>query len=104
MEDIMGSKINIVPEVKEIALADIKTAPYNPREISDEALTGLRESLEKFGYVDLMVVNKRNMRIIAGHQRYKILQADGIQTVTAILVDVDEIQEQAMNVTLNSPE
>lgn len=98
------AKINLKPEICDIKMEDLKPAPYNPRDISDEALSGLRHSLEKFGYVDLLVVNKRNMRIISGHQRYKILQADGVQTVTAILVDVDEIQEQAMNVTLNSPE
>ncbi len=98
------AKINIKPEISDIKLSDIKPAPYNPREISNEALSGLRHSLEKFGYVDLMVVNKRNMRVISGHQRYKILQAEGIETLTAILVDVDEIQEQAMNVTLNNQE
>lgn len=98
------AKINIKPEICDINMADLKPAPYNPRDISNDALSGLRHSLEKFGYVDLLVVNKRNMRIISGHQRYKILQADGVETVTAILVDVDEIQEQAMNVTLNSPE
>ena len=98
------AKINIKPEISDIKLSDIKPAPYNPREISNEALSGLRHSLEKFGYVDLMVVNKRNMRVISGHQRYKILQAEGVETVTAILVDVDEIQEQAMNVTLNNQE
>ncbi len=98
------AKINVKPEISDIKLSDIKPAPYNPREISNEALSGLRHSLEKFGYVDLMVVNKRNMRVISGHQRYKILQAEGVETVTAILVDVDEIQEQAMNVTLNNQE
>lgn len=98
----MGEKINIKPEVKEINLADIKPAPYNPREISDEALAGLRVSLEKFGYVNLLVVNKRNMRIIAGHQRYKILQMDGVETAHAVMVDVDEIQEHAMNISLNN--
>jgi len=85
-------------------MSDLKPAPYNPREIAPEALAGLRQSLEKFGLVDLLVVNKRNMRIISGHQRYKILQADGVETVTAIMVDVDEIAEMAMNVTLNSQE
>ena len=87
----MESKINIKPEIQEVNLADIKPAPYNPREISDEALAGLRMSLEKFGYVDLLVVNKRNMRIIAGHQRYKVLQMDGVKTAHVIMVDVDEI-------------
>ena len=98
------AKINIKPEISEIKLADLKPSPYNPREISNEALLGLRHSLEKFGYVDLLVVNKRNMRIISGHQRYKIMQAEGVETAPAILVDADEIQEQAMNVTLNNPE
>ena len=98
------AKINIKPEISEIKLTELKPSPYNPREISNEALLGLRHSLEKFGYVDLLVVNKRNMRIISGHQRYKILQAEGVETAPAILVDADEIQEQAMNVTLNNQE
>jgi DNA modification methylase len=98
------AKINIKPEISEIKLAELKPSPYNPREISNEALLGLRHSLERFGYVDLLVVNKRNMRIISGHQRYKILQAEGVEIAPAILVDVDEIQEQAMNVTLNNQE
>jgi len=98
------SKIHVKPDIQEVKMSDLKPAPYNPREIAPEALAGLRQSLEKFGLVDLLVVNKRNMRIISGHQRYKILQADGVETVTAIMVDVDEIAEMAMNVTLNSQE
>ena len=100
----MVSKVKINPEISDIKLSDIRPAPYNPREISNEALAGLRHSLEKFGYVDLLIVNKRNMRIISGHQRYKILQAEGVESVKAIIVDVDEVEEQAMNVTLNNPE
>jgi len=99
----MGN-INVKPDIKDVLLSEIQPAPYNPREISEEALAGLRESLERFGVVDLLVVNKRNMRIISGHQRYKILQESGVDKVTAIMVDVDEISEMAMNVTLNSQE
>lgn len=98
------AKIDVKPDICDVRMSDLKPAPYNPREISEEALAGLRQSLERFGMVDLLVVNRRNMRIISGHQRYKILQAEGIETVTAIMVDVDEISEMAMNVTLNSQE
>ncbi|MDX9703977.1 MAG: DNA methyltransferase [Candidatus Auribacterota bacterium] len=98
------TKINTKPEIFEVKLADLKPAPYNPREISEEAMAGLRHSLEKFGLVDLLVVNKRNMHIISGHQRYKILQAENVESVTAIMVDLDDIAEKAMNVTLNSQE
>ena len=95
-------KINVKPDIQDIHVSALNPAPYNPRDISPEALAGLRQSLERFGMVDLLVVNKRNMRVISGHQRLKILQQEGIETVTAIVVDVDEISEMAMNVTLNS--
>ena len=95
-------KINVKPDIQDIHVSALNPAPYNPRDISPEALAGLKQSLERFGMVDLLVVNKRNMRVISGHQRLKILQQEGIETVTAIVVDVDEVSEMAMNVTLNS--
>jgi len=110
---ILGSKglgkntaraaIDTMPEIKVVQLAALKPAPYNPREISDLALSGLQVSLQQFGYVALMVVNKRTMRIIAGHQRYKILLAEKIKKAPVILVDVDKTEERAMSVTLNNP-
>jgi len=63
------SNLRIQPEIKEMRIADLVPAPYNPRKITDQAYAGLRESLQKFGLVDLLVVNKRNNRIIGGHQR-----------------------------------
>ena len=97
-------KINVQPEIVEVKVSDLNPAPYNPREISEGAYTGLKHSLEKFGYVGLIVVNKRNMRIVGGHQRYKILQEYDIESVKVIMVDLDEIEEQAMNLTLNNNE
>lgn len=96
--------IKVKPDICDVLLSDIQPAAYNPREISDEALAGLRQSLERFGMVDLLVINKRNMKIISGHQRFKILQEAGIDQATVIMVDVDEVSEMAMNVTLNSQE
>lgn len=96
--------INVRPEIREVRLEDISPAPYNPREISPEALAGLRESLVRFGLIDLLVVNKRNMRLVAGHQRLKVLQMADVESSTAIMVDVDEITEMSMNVALNSKE
>ncbi|MHC4122912.1 MAG: ParB N-terminal domain-containing protein [Planctomycetota bacterium] len=75
------SKIAINPKIRVIEISKIKPSTRNPRTISNEALTGLQMSLEQFGYVDLIILNERNMRIIAGHQRYKILKADGANKV-----------------------
>lgn len=86
-----------------LPISSIAPAPYNPREISNEALSGLRESLEKFGYVDLMIVNKRTNRLIGGHQRLKILKDAGVKKAPVVLVDFDEAAEKALNLSLNNP-
>ena len=80
-------KIKIKPEIKEILVKDIKPWPENPRSIENEALQGLRSSLENFGYVDLLIVNKRNMQIISGHQRFKIIQEESFKKVHCIRND-----------------
>jgi len=95
-------KINIKPDIQEISVSDIKPFQGNPRDITEDALSGLRASLEKFGYIDLLIVNKRNMELVAGHQRLKVLQAAGVKKVTCIMVDIDNMMQQAMNVTLNN--
>lgn len=97
------SKIHEKPDIRTVVVSHIKPSDYNPRKITDSAYEGLKNSLQKFGLVDLLVVNKRNMRIISGHQRYKILKDAGVKTVKAIMVDVDRLQEREMNITLNSP-
>ena len=97
-------KLCDMTDILDVQMSQIKPSPYNPREISDAALQGLKTSLERFGLVDLMVINKRNMRIISGHQRYKVLKNAGIKKVKVIMVDLDEVNEMALNVTLNSQE
>lgn len=97
-------RIKVDSDISWVSMSDLRPSPYNPREISPEALLGLKNSLEKFGLVDLLVVNKRNMRIISGHQRYRVLKEAGIDKVKVIMVDVDELEELTMNVTLNSQE
>ncbi|HUW33529.1 MAG TPA: site-specific DNA-methyltransferase [Planctomycetota bacterium] len=95
-------EINVRPEIAEMALAKIKPAPYNPRQIGDAAFAGLQESMSKFGLLDLLVVNRRTGRLIAGHQRLKVLQAAGVKRMPVIQVDFDEVTEKAANLALNS--
>jgi len=96
------NKINLKPEIKEIKIKRILPNPVNPRSITEDALNGLRKSLERFGYVDLLVVNKRNMQLVSGHQRLRLLQESGVKTVSCIMVDVDDTYHQAMAISLNN--
>lgn len=79
----------------------IKYAPYNPRKISKEMLAKLEKSIKDFGYVEPIVVNKRTMHVVGGNQRLKVLKQMGIKEVQAVIVDLDDTHEKALNLALN---
>ena len=76
-------------------------ASYNARRISDHDLQALRRSLREFGTVEPIVVNRRTGRIVGGHQRVKAAEAEGIEKLPVVHVDLDEAQERQLNLALN---
>lgn len=94
----MMSKITVVRKKTK----DIKEAPYNPREISEHALSGLQKSLERFGYCEPIVWNEQTGHIVGGHQRYKVLVSQGVKDVDVVKVSLSENEEKALNLTLNN--
>ena len=89
-------------KLKKILLPDLIAAPYNPRKIGAEALAGLTESIKRFGLVQPIVWNERTNRVVAGHQRIKALEKIGASEAEVIVVDLDEANEKALNVSLNN--
>ena len=85
-------------------LDDLVPADYNPRVISDEAMAGLSESIDRFGLVQPIVWNERTGNIVGGHQRHKHLVATGVTETDVVIVDLDESEEVALNVALNNPQ
>lgn len=88
-------------EIEKINISEIKLPDYNPRKIDDETLERLKRSLEEFGYVEPIIVNKRNMHVVGGNQRVKALKELGIKEVDTVIVDLDEKKEKALNIALN---
>ena len=86
-----------------VKIADLKAAPYNPRRISKEAADGLTKSLERWGVVQEVVANKRTGHIVGGHQRVAALRKMGVKEVPVVWVDLDDVEEKALNVALNNP-
>lgn len=78
-------------------------ANYNPREITDEALEGLGASIERFGLVQPIIVNKRTDTIVGGNQRLLALEQLGESETEVIVVDLSPEEERALNLTLNNP-
>ena len=86
-----------------VKISELKAAPYNPRQISGEALAGLSKSLERWGVVQEVVANKRTGYIVGGHQRVAALKKMGVREVPVVWVDLDDVEEKALNVALNNP-
>ena len=92
--------------IEKIQINKLKPATHNPRQISTKQYNDLKESIERFGLVDPIVVNK-DMTIIGGHQRYKIWKEKANQsgvediTIPCVVLDLNKEQERELNVRLN---
>jgi ParB-like chromosome segregation protein Spo0J len=92
-------------EIAKLPRNNIHMADYNPRRISPEARKKLTAEIKRNGLVQPIIVNKRTMTVVSGHQRLAIadeLLKNPDYEITCALIDVDEKQEVALNVALNN--
>jgi ParB-like chromosome segregation protein Spo0J len=89
-------------ELKNYKITEIKPAAYNPRTITEKELSGLKESIKKFGFVDPLIINTRTGVLVGGHQRLKAAELLGFKEVPCVEVDLSQAEEMALNVALNS--
>ncbi len=90
--------------IKEVKIGEIIESEYNPRKISSAELKEIKDSLEEFGMVKPLIVNKNKHRkniLIGGHQRLKIWKSLKYKTVPVVFVDLDLKKEQKLNIKLN---
>ena len=82
---------------------ELKYAHYNPRKKlkpEDKEYQKIKKSIEEFGYVEPIIINKDNT-IIGGHQRLTVLKDLGYEEVDVIQIDIDKTKEKALNIALN---
>ncbi|MBF0522219.1 MAG: DNA modification methylase [Candidatus Omnitrophica bacterium] len=90
--------------IERVKVSEISPAAYNPRsdlQPGDAEYEALKRSIEEFGFIEPIVINKRTGRIISGHQRVKILIAQGVLEIEAVIVDFSIEKEKAANLALN---
>ncbi len=90
-------------EFRKIKISELIPAEYNPRKAlkpGDKEYEKIKRSIEEFGYVDPVIVNK-DMTIIGGHQRVTVLQDLGYDEIDCVVIDIDKTREKALNVALN---
>jgi DNA modification methylase len=82
-------------------LAQLQAAPYNPRTVSDEMLASLTGSITRFGLVEPIIWNRRSGNVVGGHQRLKVLVAQGVEQTDVVVVDLAPEEEKTLNLALN---
>lgn len=87
--------------IQQVHITKIKPSHYNPRKLSDSNKEHIKTSLQKFGFVIPIVVNKNNDTIVGGHQRYQIAKELGYTEVPVHYVDLTEDEERELNIRLN---
>jgi len=94
-------------QIELIEINKLKPATYNPRQITTKQYNDLKESIDKFGIVDPIIINKKTMTIIGGHQRYKIWKEKAKEsnvddiTIPCVVLELNKEQERELNVRLN---
>lgn len=84
-------------------LSELKPAEYNPRkklQPGDPEFEKIARSIEEFGYVDPIIINKDGT-IIGGHQRCAVMEHLGYTEAEVVVLDLDKNREKACNIALN---
>ena len=80
-------------------------AEYNPRQLTEDQYKHLKDSIDRFGLVDPIIVNKNKDRaniIIGGHQRVRVAKDMNIKEVPCLELDLSYDRERELNIRLNA--
>lgn len=91
-------------DVRPVKTEDVIPMPDNERFIEQKNMEGLKHSIRRFGLVELPIYNIRTKHLIGGHQRFYSMKEMGAETIDMLVVDFDEEEELAANLTMNNPE
>ncbi|MBA7595531.1 hypothetical protein ES703_02495 [subsurface metagenome] len=90
-------------KIEKIAINLLNSSKYNPRkdlQPEDIEYKKIKRSIEEFGFVDPLIINK-DMTVIGGNQRIKVLKELNYKKVDCVLLDLDKTKEKALNIALN---
>lgn len=97
-----------VYQIQTVQRSIIHEAPYNPRKISNEARKKLKKGLKTYGLVQPIVVNRKTMNVVGGHQKLSIMDEEykyptNDYSLQVSMINVDEETEVKINIFLNNP-
>ncbi len=104
-KNVSGESLKEKLQVQYIKTASLKKCEFNARIWTKEATNQLKESIQRFGYVDPILVNSapgRENVVIGGNFRLSIALELGIEEVPVIFISIPNIErEKELNIRLN---
>ena len=88
------------PRIQTVPIGKLKPWKGNPR--TGHAVEAIQKSIESFGYLAPIIVQKGTMRILAGHGRLEALKAGGAQEVPVVIAKVTDKEATAYTVADNA--
>ena len=86
--------------IEYVSIDKLKPWEKNPRKISEEQKRALRADLERFGFVEPLVVDQHGI-IVGGHQRVDVARDLGYKQVPIVRVKLTPRQRTVLNLALN---
>lgn len=88
-----------------VLIEDLKKAEYNPRKWSKDQMEQLKESINRFGVVDPILVNSfegRKNVILGGHFRLEAMKELGYEEAPVVYLNIPDLEkEKELNIRLN---
>ena len=89
-------------EIVKVDINELISPEYNPRQITDDEMGKLKNSINEFGYIAPIIVNKHNNHIVGGNQRYHALKDMGYDEIDVIFIEETDLnREKTLNIALN---
>jgi ParB family chromosome partitioning protein len=91
-------------QVTDLLLGQLKEAPWNPNRMDEVMRHRLRESIQRYGLVENLVVRPAcdgAYEVLGGNQRLQVLQELGHRTAPCVVVDLDDAQARLLSQALN---
>jgi len=91
-------------DIVQVDIKQLNPAEYNPRKLSEEQFNNIKLSLQRYGFVNPIVVNSHPDRyniVVGGHQRLKVATDLNYSEVPVVYVELSQQQEKELNIRLN---
>ena len=91
-------------QIKEVDINSLIGAEYNPRILKENQFEQLKNSIQRFGFVEPIIVNinkERKNIIISGHARLNVEKYLKIKKVPIVEIDLTPEKEKELNIRMN---